>query len=258
MRPIDIHTANAFASEFAIKRKGFALKEITPFFESYQPGMPVAADGMGTPLKSDHFTTCVMALTPQNQRYSLHDLCCAPPAMKGAVPDEPVRLRLLKMLTQADGTSPLAVTLSRVSVAGVRDDWFVAASRLAQSPSAAVTAARTLLEATCKTVLTELGETPDASGDLKRLVKQARKALRIEKQPSAAQSVVQLCTGLTSVVDGLAGMSNQAGDRHGLAATDDELSSSSLAGLAVHSAGTLSLFLSQAYVDQRTTPAAHS
>jgi hypothetical protein len=44
------------------------------------------------------------------------------------------------------------------------------------------------------------------------------------------------------VVNGIAGLSNQAGDRHGLP-EGARISDHSMAGLAVHAAGTVSLFL---------------
>jgi hypothetical protein len=239
-----------FAEHFAYQRKGFALGEITPFFEQYQHGIPTLASRYTSVRKGDHFVDCVMALTPKNQRYALYDLCDRPPKMKGPVPDEGTRRELLRLLVQADGVSPLGMDLSAISVAGVREDWFVAAARIATSPPAAITAARTLIEATCSTILKELGEKPDSSGDLGRLFKQARKALGIEGASGAGQSVGQLCGGLSTAIDGLCSLSNNAGDRHGLVA-GAEIDDQSLASLAVHAAGTVSLFLVQVARDLR-------
>jgi hypothetical protein len=52
--------------------------------------------------------------------------------------------------------------------------------------------------------------------------------------------------GLAQVVNGLAALSNQAGDRHGLP-EGARISDHSMAGLAVHAAGTISLFLVKAH-----------
>lgn len=249
MKPLSKDTAYRFAEVFAYQKKGFALDKITPFFEQYQYGLPTPTSLYTGARKGDHFVACVMALTPTNQRYALYDLCDHPPRMKGSGPDKRTRRGLLRMLVQADGISPLSIDLSGISLRGVRDDWFIAASRITNSPAAAVTAARTLLEATCKTILVECGEFPDSSGDLGRLFKQARKALGIEAAAGATQSVNQLCGGLSAAIDGLASISNQAGDRHGLVG-GNEIRDQSLASLTVHAAGTVSLFLLQTLRDR--------
>ncbi len=47
--------------------------------------------------------------------------------MKHGPQDEAIRKRLLRILVQSDGVSPLGIELSAVSLAGVREDWFIAA-----------------------------------------------------------------------------------------------------------------------------------
>ena len=249
MKPLSKDTAYRFAEAFAYQRKGFALNEVTPFFEQYQSGLPTPTSLYAGARKGDHFVACVMALTPKNQRYALYDLCDQPPNMKGPVPDKRTRTELLRMLVQGDGISPVSIDLSGISLRGVRDAWFIAASRITNSPAAAITAARTLLESTCKTILVECQESPDSSGDLGRLFKQARKALGIDAAAGASQAVNQLCGGLSAAVDGLASISNQAGDRHGLAGGKG-IRDQSLASLTVHSAGAVSLFLVQTLRDR--------
>jgi len=158
------------------------------------------------------------------------------------MPSEDVRRELLAALVQADGRSPLALDLSAVTVSGIREQWFTAASRIPQSPAGAITAARALLESTCKTILVESGETPDGSGDLARLYKQTRAVLGLDPSQGATQDVHRLSGGLAQMVDGLAGLSNKAGDRHGLP-SGFKITDISYASLAVHSAGTAALFL---------------
>lgn len=62
----------------------------------------------------------------------------------------------------------------------------------------------------------------------------------------ALQDVHQIVSGLIQVVNGLAGLSNRAGDRHGLE-SGVKIDDVSYAGLAVHAAGTVSLFLTRAH-----------
>jgi len=162
------------------------------------------------------------------------------------LPDKEKRLDLLRVLVGSDGMSPLGVDLSAVSLHGVRTQWFTATSRLGPSPSAAITAARALVETTCKTILAECGEPPDTSGDLVRLYNQTRRALKIQASSGSSQSVHQMLNGMSQVVDGLAALSNRGGDRHGLP-EGIRITDRSVAVLAVHAAGTVSLFLVQTH-----------
>ena len=127
--------------------------------------------------KGGYFHSCVGAVTPENQRQFLYDLCDDPPPATGPLPDADARRGLLSILAAADGVSPLADGLSQVTPRAVRNQWFTAASRLPHSASSAITAARALLESTCQTILVERGEAPDTSGDLGRLYNQTRRAL---------------------------------------------------------------------------------
>jgi len=237
-----------FADAFAYSRSGFGADEIPAYFAAYQGDVPSSASFVYSPTKSELFIACVQALSPENQRQALYDLCDNPPTAKHPMPDLSAREKLLRDLVQADGQSPLGVELSGLSLTGVRAAWLRAASRLPSSPSAAITAARTMLESTCKTVLQERGEAPDESGDLGKLFKQTRKSLGLDPAKGVSQNVLQLANGLTQVVDGLAGLSNRAGDRHGLP-SGAKVTNLSFASLAVHSAGTVALFLARIHRD---------
>lgn len=252
MQPIAEHLVRDFASEFASGNKGFALKEITPYFGSFQAAVPTVASGPGTPTKPDHFCACVSALSPGNQRLALYALCDNPPIGNGIMPDQTLRANLLVRLAQADGVSPLGRDLSGVNIPSLRHDWFTAASRLEVSISGAVTAARTMLEAVCKTILDEHNITPQDRGDLARLYNQTRTCLGIVPTAGATQSIYEMCTGAAGVVSGLAGLSNASGDRHGLVG-GAELSDRTFAGLAVHASGALCLFLAQTHLFRMRT-----
>jgi len=74
MHPVQKHTIERFAQYFAYKDNGFALKEINPYFEKYQSGLPAPGfDGI-TPKKGNHFVEVVSSMHPRNQRYGLIDL----------------------------------------------------------------------------------------------------------------------------------------------------------------------------------------
>lgn len=250
MRPIDVSIIRRFAEEFAFGKNGFSLIQISPYFANYDQSVPSPGEGYAKPTKIDHFITCVNSLSPKNQRYALYDLCDNPPEMKGPVPGKTIRKELLAQLAQGDGVSPLAVELSSISLQGICNDWFTAASRITSTPSSAITAARALLESTCKTILSELNENPVSDGNLPKLFKQTRKALGIDIVKSVSQEITQLITGLTSIINGFSALSNKAGDRHGLVG-GTEIRDQTIASIVVHSSGTLSLFLCQTYKDKQ-------
>ncbi len=58
---------------------------------------------------------------------------------------------------------------------------------------------------------------------------------------------------LAQIVDGLAGISNKAGDRHGLV-SGTRINDISYASLAVHASGTACVFLVRAYRDVKRGP----
>ena len=171
MRRVDINLLKRFADAFCFARRGFSANEIPSFFSHYEGTVPTTAGYEAAVTKSILFVDSVRALSPENQRLALYDLCDSPPPSKYPMPSSVERLELLHALVQADGKSPLGIELSSVTTLGVRSQWLTAASRVQSAPAGAITAARALLEGVCKTILVERSETPDASGDLSRLFK---------------------------------------------------------------------------------------
>ncbi len=241
MREVPNTITQRFTSSFCYGRKGYSLKELDGLFRHYQVEAPSIVPSM-PPTKGDFFASCLYALAPENQRQFLYDLCDNPPSAAGPLPSVDERRELLHSLVQADGVSPLAVEISSLTLRGVREKWFEAASRLCNSPASAITSARALLETTCKTILVERHEAPDTSGDLSRLYRQTRRVLKVEAKAGTSQSIHMMLNGLTQVVNGIAPLSNLGGDRHGLAC-GARLTDPQIAGLAIHAAGTVSLFL---------------
>lgn len=245
MQPVSTSIVDRFAAAFSYGRRGYSLRELNDLFVRYQVDVPCVNSGL-PPTKGAYFNVCVGAMTPETQRQFLYDLCDDPPPANGQLPAPEERLDLLRALAGTDGVSPLGVDLSGLSMHGVRNQWFAAASRLRTSPSSAITAARALMETTCKTILSERGETPDASGDLMRLYKQTGRALQIQASSGSSQAVHRMLNGLSQAIDGLAALSNHGGDRHGLPA-GVRITDRSVAALGVHAAGSLALFLVQTH-----------
>lgn len=245
MQPVPSSITERFAAAFCYGRKGYSLRELEDLFVQYQVDVPCVSPGQPQ-TKGAYFNQCVVAMTPETQRQFLYDLCDDPPPARGQLPAPEKRLDLLRALAGVDGMSPLGVDLSGLSMHGVRSQWFASVSRLKSSPSSAITAARALVETTCKTILSERGEAPDASGDLIRLYRQTGRSLQIQASSGSSQAVHQMLNGLSQAIDGLAALSNRGGDRHGLPG-GVRITDRSVAVLAVHAAGSVSLFLVQTH-----------
>jgi hypothetical protein len=245
MLPLAESIIRRFAEELVSGRKGFSLREIGDYFREYQPNIP-SHEGVSGLTKPAYFLECVLSLTPADQRCALLDLCNDPPQSKHPMPEEVVRLRLRGLLFQAHGRSPVGNRFSAISLRGVREGWWKVASRMPASPSGAITAARTLLESTCKTILCEIGETPDKSGEIARLVKQTREAVGVS-ETAKDQPTKQIFSGVTSIVLGVGGLSNLVGDRHGQVGGED-IKDVPLAELVIHCCGAVAVFLTQRFL----------
>ena len=74
MQSVPRPTLERFAEVFAYGDSGFALKEITPYFETFQPGIPPPAfDGIA-PRKADHFVSVLSAMHPWLNQQTQYDL----------------------------------------------------------------------------------------------------------------------------------------------------------------------------------------
>ena len=151
---------------------------------------------------------------------------------------------------QSDGATPISDVLSKISLSGIREQWWVTSSRLPSSPSSAITAARTLLESTCKTILEECGQSPNDSGDLQKLVKQVRQVLGLKTGRDMPKPVNEVLSGLISLANGLSAISNYAGDRHGKAG-GMRLEDITIASVIVHAAGVAAFFLAQIHLERK-------
>lgn len=113
----------------------------------------------------------------------------------------------------------------------------------------AVANARTLVEAVLKDLEKKLATDPESNdGDVSKLYKKIRKAMKLEASDYQEHDAVQqLLRGLVSIVDGLAGMSNDMSDRH----AGRYRAQPHHARLAVNAANTFCSFLVESYRRQR-------
>lgn len=245
MLPLSENIIQSFAESFASGRNGLSLTEIGEYFKEYQPNIPTTNNTPGL-TKPVYFQQCILSLTPTDQRFALLDLCNSPPKARHPMPSAKVRTKLREMIFQVHGKSPVAASLSSLTLRGIHENWWKIGSRLAENPDAAITAARTLLESTCKTILDEIGEVPDGSGDLARLVKQTIRSVGFSNNQQD-QTTKQIISGMMSTVSGVAGISNLAGDRHGQVG-GSSLGDVCLAELVSHCCGSLAVFITRKHL----------
>ncbi len=228
-----------FADEFSGQSKGFSGREITDYFSRYS-NMVKPIDHYGfNPTRRELFIESLYARLPKEQYYALTDLCQNPPEMKYSTPDEETRTELNTSLHSFLNKIPIGLCFSELREHIFREDWFIAYNRIKSNPAAGITAARTLLETVFKTIISDRGETPKDPSKISRLLKQAQKLLNFKK--AKFQEEHQILKGLASIISGIAGLSNKAGDRHGLIGGVD-INDPCIANTAVNTCGTIGLF----------------
>lgn len=236
---IPLPLAEKFANEFAGDKKGFSAKQISEYFCSYSNLVKHVKTYRITPTRHDLFIESLNCLESRQQYSALNDLTLSKQDSKYPYPDETTRETLRGNLHTIGSPNPIGIRFSKISEKSFRLDWIEASRRISIDPPGAITAARTMVETVLKSIIHERGEEPDNSGDLGRLIRQTEKVL--EFSPSEHQGEHQIISGFASVMNGLACLSNNAGDRHGTVGgvgIDDPI----IAELCVYACGTIGIF----------------
>jgi hypothetical protein len=127
--------------------------------------------------------------------------------------------------------------------------WEKALHRRDRDPEGAITAARTLLESVCKTILDDLDEPYESGDDLPKLYRTVAKAMSLAPTLHTEDQFKRILGGATSVVEGLGSLRNRQGDAHGQG-RQTYRASPRHAGLAVNLAGSMAVFLIQTAEDR--------
>jgi hypothetical protein len=159
---------------------------------------------------------------------------------------------------ERERSSPVdeAVTMqtSVLDSASVTAAWSKAIERRATDPEGAITAARSLLESVCKTVLEDLDvEYDDRNDDLPKLYKRVSGALGLAPSDYTEEAFKAILGGCTTVVNNLGAIRNRASDAHGQGRKSYRPLSRH-AALAVNLAGSMALFLMET-LEARTADA---
>ena len=122
---------------------------------------------------------------------------------------------------------------------------------LATDPEDAVTAACSLIEAVCRSVLIELGLPLPAKRDIDGLLRAVQEPLglspgRIDLPTEVEQDIRQILGGLTSVTKGIGALRTHAGDAHGREKGFRRIDAR-IARLALNSASSAALFLIESW-----------
>ena len=129
----------------------------------------------------------------------------------------------------------------------VQRDVERAQQSIKDDPEDAVTAACSLIEAVCRSILIELGLPLPAKKDIEGLIKAVQEPLglspgRTNLPAEIEADIRQVLGGLTSVAKGVGSLRTHGGDAHGREKGFRRIDAR-IARLAVHSASTLALFL---------------
>jgi hypothetical protein len=138
------------------------------------------------------------------------------------------------------------VELEALDVPHVRDLWSKAVTRVASDPDGAVTAARSLLESTCKYILFECNNAVTDNPKLPTLLHRTLSVLELSPRQNADRDLKKVLGNAQAVVDGVAALRGLLGDAHGRSPQDGEATPEQ-AELAVNLAGSVALFLVRSF-----------
>ena len=136
----------------------------------------------------------------------------------------------------------LKTILEERDLAAVEVEFQRALETVALDPPASVTAACSLIEALCKVYIEDEGLELPAKETIKDLWKLVSRHLGLNPGNIAAQDIIRILSGLTSVIDGIGSLRTHAGSAHGHGRETYALEPRH-ARLAVHAAHTLAMFV---------------
>lgn len=150
-------------------------------------------------------------------------------------------------LIDLGSTAPVALSIDALvqvtSSVAVSDSWTRIQSRRNSDPEGAITAARSLLETTCKYILDKRTVSYSDSDDLPQLYKHVAKTLCLSPNGETEQVFKKILSGCISTVTGVAEMRNKFGDAHGKSIKSAALVETRYADLAINLCGAMSSFL---------------
>lgn len=155
-------------------------------------------------------------------------------------------LTKLEAESRTPSDASITATVESVSSTYIQEVWHKALERRTADPEGAITAARTLLESTCKHILDASGVTYDDNADLPRLYSLTAKQLNLSPSQHTEQLFKQILGGCQTIVEGLGALRNRHSDAHGKGVGGTKPAPRH-AELAVNLSGTMATFLLQTW-----------
>jgi hypothetical protein len=153
---------------------------------------------------------------------------------------------LLERLEKENHRTPLeanaGLVLQKAGAESINDAWARALERQSNDPEGAITAARTLLESVCKSILDASGIEYEDGIDMPKLYSLTARQLNLAPSGHGYEILKRILGGCTVVVENLGALRNKIGDAHGKGIRKFKPSGRH-ATLAVNLAGAMSMFL---------------
>ena len=149
-------------------------------------------------------------------------------------------------VVSSEKTSPITKTVNNLienlDSLQIHREWQKALRRQKTDPEGAITSARTLLEATCKKILSDKGQDPGDALTLPQMYRKVADLLDLAPSKATDDLIKRLLGNCQSIVTTLGALRNQVGDAHGKS-PDYAPMSSIHSELAVNLSGSMALFL---------------
>ncbi|WP_263790402.1 abortive infection family protein [Salinibacter sp.] len=124
-------------------------------------------------------------------------------------------LNKLENRYESPADDSISDALKELDTGYVDEVWGKALQRKATDPEGAVTAARTLLESVCKSIMDEMGVSYDDSDDLPKLYHRTAEALNLAPSQHSEELFKKILGNCQSVVGTLGAIRNSHSDAHG-------------------------------------------
>ncbi|SMQ68513.1 Abortive infection C-terminus [Devosia lucknowensis] len=158
------------------------------------------------------------------------------------------KARLLQAGQSAAVIDALVATVAVIDFDTVNHDLERALANADADPEDAVTAACSILESVCRSILVELGLPLPAHKDIQGLYRAVRGPLGLDPAKTGvpdlvADDVRAILGGLNTTIGGIGALRTHGGDAHGRERGTKRIIDRRIARLAIHSASAASLFL---------------
>jgi hypothetical protein len=162
-------------------------------------------------------------------------------------------LDYLEAQRTAPADEPITSSLKTWGPTDIHASWQKALDRRERDPEGAITAARTLLETTCKSILEKQAVPYDDDADLPALYRAAAVTLNLAPEQHHEDVFKRILGGCQTVVNGLGTLRNKLSDAHGRAPGRGRPAARH-ATLAVNLAGTMAMFLVETFQAKTMPP----